>query len=226
MKKKVFSVMLAAVLTVGYAQAQITFGARAGLNLTNVSGDTEDTKMKPGIQLGAVADYPLQDNFSIQAGFLFAQQGYRVSYTDSETSMGVTFKDETKGKMNLNYLQIPINAQYKHDLGGMTLLLQAGPYLGFGLGGKMKSETSTSVTPPSPYYPDDKYSHEEKIKFGGKNELKGFDFGLGIGAGLQFGNIQAGLGYNIGLMNMVPNGSSFVMKNNGLALTATYLFGK
>ena len=203
--KKVYIVLLAAVLTASYAQAQFTFGLRTGFNLTTMTEEGIDTKMKPGFQIGVVGDYALSDNFSIQPGVLFATQGFRWNLS----LMGA----DLKTSINLNYLQIPVNAQYKLDLGGMNLLLQAGPYLGYAVSGKVIAKAGG-------------LKEEEKINFGSnKEEMKAFDFGLGLGAGLQFGNIQAGLGYNIGLANL-SNVEDSSTKNNGLALTVTYLFGK
>ena len=49
--------------------------------------------------------------------------------------------------------------------------------------------------------------------------------GIGAGVGLQFDNIQTGLGHNMGFANLT-NTSEIQMKNNGFALTLTYIFGK
>ncbi|MDR1581718.1 MAG: PorT family protein [Prevotellaceae bacterium] len=207
MFKKVLVVIAIAILTAGSAQAQLRFGARAGFNLTNLSGDVNNTKFKPGFQIGAVGDYSINEAFAIQPGLVFATQGCAVKETGYEN------------KMTLNYLQVPINAQYKLNLGGKTLLLQAGPYLGFGLGGKEKGKED--------FDGDGNWEDfDEKIKMGSGNDadFKTFDFGIGLGAGIQFGNIQAGLGYNLGLAN-INNGTGSI-KNGGLAITLTYLFGK
>ena len=216
MSKKVFVVLLAAVLTASYAQAQFTFGVRAGFNLTDFSGDgVEDSKMKPGFQIGVVGDLALSDNFSIQPGLLFATQGAKWSENESEGDYKVSYSES----INLNYLQIPINAQYKLDLGDMKLLLQAGPYFGYGISGKYKWEESWN---------GNKESGDDKIEFGSdeeKHHFKALDLGLGFGAGLQFGNIQAGVGYNLGLANLAHS-DNYKIKNNGLAITVTYLFGK
>ncbi len=217
MFRKVYVVLLVAVLTAGYAQAQFTFGVRAGFNLTNISakydgkkesGDDKN-KFKPGFQIGVVGEYALSDAFAIQPGILIATQGSKYKF--SETYGGTTY--ESKGSTNLTYIQIPINAQYKLDLGGATLLLQAGPYLGYAISGKYKSE-------------EDGEKSDQKIKFGSDNDkVNPFDFGLGLGAGVQFSNFQVGLGYNFGLTNL-SNIDKQKMKNNGLALTVTYMFGK
>ena len=213
MYKKIFIVSLVAVLTASYAQAQIIFGARAGLNLTNLYQKDESGNMKgldwiPGFQIGVVADYPLLEDLSIQPGILFATQGAK-----SETSLG-TYK--VKATFNLHYIQVPINLQYKHALDNMTLLLQAGPYLGYGIGGKLKADASQGSTT---------VSESKNIKFGSGDDadFKAFDFGLGLGAGLQIGNIQAVLGYNLGLVKLDPDANA---KNIGLALTVAYMFGK
>jgi len=210
MSKKNIIVLLAAVLTASYAQAQTTFGMRAGLNLTNVYQKNEQGEMKgldwiPGFQIGVVADYPLLVDLSFQPGILFATQGAK-----SETTL---FGYKTKIDFTLNYIQIPINLQYKHN---KILLVQAGPYLGYGIGGKVNMEISDGKKT---------VSNSEKIKFGSGDDadFKAFDFGFGFGAGLQLGNIQAVLGYNRGLVKLDPDVD---MKNIGLALTVTYLFGR
>ncbi|MDR1864638.1 MAG: PorT family protein [Bacteroidales bacterium] len=224
MFKKVVTVAVAAVLTAGYAQAQFKFGARAGFNLTNVSEKYADgekpsgddkSSFKPGFQIGVVGEYALSDAFAIQPGIVFATQG-------------ATYKwgEKAKTVIALNYLQVPINAQYKLDLGGAKLLLQAGPYLGFALSGKYKNwdDEGKKVEPE-----DDELA---KIKIGSnkdEDDMKAFDFGLGLGAGVQFGNIQAGVGYNLGLVNTAfreEGDTKSFSKNNGLAITLTYLFGE
>ena len=203
MFKKVLVALAVVALTVGYAQAQFKFGARGGINLSNMKfeydGTTESYKMKPGIQIGAVAEYGLSETLFLQPGFLFAQQGCKIE-EDGET-----------GSITLNYIQIPVNLQFKVDVENTLLLLQAGLYGGFGIGGKFKYE-GVSVD----------------VEFGsGKSaDFKTFDFGLGIGAGIQFSNMQVGIGYNLGLANIDPSGSSKeTAKNNGLAFTFTYFFG-
>ena len=202
--------MLAAALTASYsyAQEQFTFGVRAGFNLTNLYGDGESGDFKPGFQVGVVGDYAFTDAFSFQPGLLFATQGSKGDlgdFDDIEVGSGSM-------SWNLNYIQIPLNFQYKADLGSAKLLLQAGPYLGYGISSKIKVKTGgISVSMDGP-------------KFGsGDENLKPFDLGIGLGAGLQFGNLQVGAGYNLGLTSMDPVGA---MKNNGIAVTLTYFFGK
>lgn len=223
LKKSIF-LLVVAVFTAGFAQAQFKIGARAGFNLTTITGDkevVESAKLKPGFQVGVVGDYAFSEAFSIQPGIVFAQQGYKTN----ETGTSYTYKTT----LNLNYIQVPINAQYKFDLGSIKLLLQAGPYLGYGIGGKYKYEWSGA---------DESGKGDGKIKFGDGDENeetlyidKAFDFGIGAGVGVQVSNFQVAFGYNLGLTSLnkakdAEGNKKPIVKNGGLQLTLTYLFGK
>ena len=217
-KKKL--VFLVALLTASYAQAQFTFGVRAGFNLTKVSApdgrgfENFNPNYKPGFQIGVVGEYDVSDHFAIQPGILFATQGYKVS---ESITIPKTGKVEVKGTVNINYFQIPVNVLCKADFGGNLLLLQAGPYFGFALGGKAKSETTVE---------GETEKDETDLKFGSKeDQLKPFDFGLGYGVIVQLDAIQIGLGYNLGLTKLY-NIDKMSIKNRGFVVTTTYFFGK
>jgi len=254
MIKKVLSILLLAVLSASFLHAQINFGIRAGLNFTNFymigkEGNRIDliSTIKPGFQLGIVAEYPINRAFSIQSGLLFAQHGEKIypfikrpaSWVDFQGN-SIEYKHEfdrfenTKLIMNLNYLQLPVNVQYKFDFGNINLLLHAGPYLGYGISGKIKiwdkygKRLSKGEIESIEFNPGD-YS---KIKFGNdkeKHHLKALDFGIGLGAGLKFNNIQFGLGYIRGLTNILIGLNSAddkrSSKNKGFSITVSYFFG-
>ena len=97
-----------------------TFGAKAGLNLANVSGDVEDNKSLTAFHIGAVAEFEISDQFSFQPELVYSIQG--AAY---ETELlGTTFE----GKEVLSYLNIPLMAKYYVAEG---FSLQAGPQIGF-----------------------------------------------------------------------------------------------
>ena len=179
-------------------------------------------KLKPGIQLGLVLTIPLNDQMMLQPGVVFAQQG--AKWEDSGIQLSnLEAKYSASAKMTLNYFQFPVNFIYRYDMSSSAaLLLQAGPYLGYGLGGKEKSEYSIKA-----YMLSKDESDEVTINFGNnknKHDFKAADFGMGIGAGLLFAEkFQISLGYNLGLADI---GHYVVAKNNGIAFTMTYWLGK
>ena len=221
MNKKFFSVLFVVVLTVSYVQAQFTFGARAGFNLTNVSmkydgkkDEALNPKYKRSFQMGIVGEYGISNNFAIQPCIMFAMQGYKLGST--EIIIDVMMGWEEVVTVNINYFQIPVNAQYKIDLGGSALLLQAGPYFGYAFGGKTKWE----------YFLNDNTTASIKEKtnlaFGSKeDQLSPLDFGLGIGVGLQINAVQIGLRYNLGLANL-HNIEKTKMNNRGFSISANF----
>ena len=220
MNKKIYAVLIAVVFTTGVAQAQFSFGVRGGFNLTNMTVEENiggvtvglDHSFKPGFQAGIVGELAITNALAIQPGILFATQGARLE-TDEFLGMPIEMSSTT----SLNYIQVPINVQYKIPFGNnLRFLLQAGPYLGFALNGNIRTEVSgAGIT----ITPDD-----EKIEFGsGDDEMRRLDFGVGFGAGVEFGNFQVAAGYNLGLANL-SNVDGGTIRNNGLALTVTYLF--
>jgi len=61
------------------------------------------------------------------------------------------------------------------------------------------------------------------------NTRKPFDFGVGMGANVQFWNFQVGIEYELGLANSSTQPKTWgkhSLKNDGFAITLTYLFGK
>lgn len=214
MKKLLLSVLAVAVLFIG-AQAQITFAPRVGLNMANIGGDeTDDYKMKIGMQIGLVTDIAFSDAISLQTGLLFSQKGTKI---DDDA-----FSDPIK--INVNYLEIPINAVYGLDLGGNTLQFLAGPYVGIGLSGKAKSDMDGFEDA------DIQFVNDYIDADADKSPMKRFDFGLNIGAGYKINNIQIQANYGLGFVNLIPDydGEAPDDKNtNGvIQFSVAYFFGK
>ncbi len=193
--------LVLAVSTGTYAQS---FGVQAGFNLSTMAmkagGDkVEDIKMTPGFNIGVVGEMPLSDMFSIQSGLLLDMKGYKYD------------KGGIKQSVNAFYLDIPVLAKAKYELSSLSIYGVLGPYFGFGLSGKYKVN-------------DDSKS----IEWGsGEGEMKRFDIGMTIGAGVEVSAFQFGLSYNLGFANIEGKGDSDnSAKNRGLRITAAYWFGK
>lgn len=207
---KLKTVLLSAALfsaTIG-ASAQsspLQFGVKAGANLSNWSGDINDTDAKFGFNVGVTVDYAFNTNWYLMSGLEFTTKGAKIDLITDYTGEYAT----AKLTGNAMYLQLPIHAGYKLPIAENTnLVFHAGPYLAYGVGGKVTT----------------KIDGFGKVKddFFGDHSFKRFDFGLGFGAGVEFGKINAGLGYDFGLVN-INQGIGTVRNMNGY-LSVGYKF--
>jgi len=175
-------------------EQRISFGIRAGLNVSKLSGfkwedrdspfyDEWSSKNRIGGHFGVVANVPIAQNFYVQPGLYFTAKGSKLECEFH----GSYWKDEEKYEATPYYLEIPVLASYRIPLSDdIKIHINAGPYIAYGLGGKLKELDS-----------DD----NDDI-FGSDGIANRFDFGLNVGAGVSFKKIYAGLGYEFGLLNL------------------------
>lgn len=130
-------ILLSAVFlfsALSYAQ-DVKFGAKVGLNISNLSGDVEDTKSLIGAHLGGFAEISISEKFAIQPELLFSMQGAKSEY--SESDVDYSYSEESKTK--LNYLNVPILAKYYV---AEKFALLAGPQFGILMSAKEEYEFS------------------------------------------------------------------------------------
>lgn len=192
----------------------ITFGIRAGVSMQNINGrDANDNKLEnklvPRFQGGVNVELPLADEFYVQPGLLFAAKG-------------TEFKN-SNANLNISYLEIPVNFLYKPVVGNGKLLLGFGPYVGFGIGGKIKPTNGNS----------------SEVKF--ENTISAVQALTGtyyrktdVGANLLFGYelsnmFSVQLNAQLGLAKINPdidglNNNNTMYKNTGFGLSVGYRF--
>jgi Outer membrane protein beta-barrel domain len=207
---------LSLLLIAGYTtSAQVSLGVQGGVVLSNASGDQNSfafeskPKSKFSWQAGLMADVPFgEGGFRLLPELKFVNKGFKAS----EDLQGL---GSVEGSVGLSYIELPVNLGYAVDLGGAQLLVGAGPYLGFGIGGKTKYDVTIAGGGTQ--------SVEEDIEFGsGEDQVKAFDYGANFMAGVLFSNgFMVKANYSLGLANLsnVPE-SSF--KNNYLGFSLVY----
>nr|NQU93561.1 PorT family protein [Bacteroidota bacterium] len=207
MKNTVKILALAILFAISYQSLAQTFGIKAGLNLANMTMKdddetySDDHKMRPGFYAGGMVDITLVNSLSLQTGLFLSQKGYKYD------------KNDIKSNTSLLYLEVPATANYRFDAGKAKIYVEAGPYLGVGLGGKWK-------------YEEDGESESESIKFGKDENLKLLDFGLRVGGGVEVNAIQIGIYYGLGLANISHDSDGgYKMTNKVLGFTLGYWFG-
>lgn len=232
-KLSLFLVLAAGMLFSANAQ-ELTWGVRGGLNISNAadkySGEVEegesksdyeqDFKSRVGFHLGVILDWGLSESFYIQPGLYFATRGAKLEESDED------YKFETK--YQLNYLELPILASYRISLGENTQWhINAGPYLAYGLGGKVKWEASYDGESESGDYKAFGTSDEDDEEGDEKGGLKRFDAGLSFGTGISVKKMYFGVVYDLGLTNIADKdewGDDYKIKNRNFAITVGYTF--
>lgn len=173
--KKLFFTVAAVAFSTATLFAQLSIGAKAGVNLSNVNGDVDNTDMKVGFHVGGYVNVAFSDALSLQPELLFNSIGYK--YTDMD---GI---DEVDVTSSLNYLSIPVSLMYSFG----PVNVHAGPQLGFLLSAKEKYDIDGA--------------DDEDIK----DLFKSTDVGFNVGAGVKFSKLNVTARYTVGLSNIADD---------------------
>jgi hypothetical protein len=115
--------LLAGIFISQTSQAQISIGAKGGLNVSNLSGVSDvqglESKALYGFHLGGYATFNFGRHFAIQPEVVYSTQGAKLeNATNSEN-------------LNLNYFNIPVMVRFLTTNG---FFVEAGPQFGFQVG--------------------------------------------------------------------------------------------
>ena len=172
----VLSILCAAYI----AQAQLSGGAKAGLNLAQMygkaEGESETTDMVVGFQFGGYLNYKISETFIFQPELVFSRLGGKESEYDPD------FQEEIDVKFKLDYLTLPLNFKFQVN---ENFGLLVGPQIGFMVGAKAKVDFfGTSV--------------EADVK----DQFKGIDFGANVGLSYTINKLSFDARYYLGLSNI------------------------
>lgn len=169
--------------------------------------------VKPGFHLGFSLDKSLSDQLSIKYGLLFTTKGVFLEYNLEGR--------ELKGKVNINFLEVPLTLKVSTSWGQNRLFGRFGAYTALAVGGKLTSVAELQGKT---------VTVEEKIKFGTNRDfdlLRRRDAGLTFGGGVEVGNLTTEILYDLGLSN---NYSSHrygnTNKNRVLRVSVGYILKK
>lgn len=220
-------VALALLVSAGAsAQMPISFGVKAGANLSNYSEGDMDAKF--GFNVGITADINIAPSLYVLTGLELTTKGAKQEESISESFMGTSYSIKVKETSNPMYLQLPIHLGYKLEVTpGTNIVFRAGPYLAYGIGGKSKTEISGNfgdLDLNNLLNQLDLKNGESDIFGNGENQLdtKRFDFGIGGGVGAEFGKISATIGYDLGLTKLYD--ADGAAKNRNAYLSLGYRF--
>lgn len=128
MRRYIIIVLLSFLPVLAFSQGAPSphFGAKGGINFTTVGGESNAFTVKGN--LGIYGVYFFDYFWHIKAELLYSGQGHGA-------------QSDTDGKLNLNYLNLPILAGYSPNY---NLNFHLGPQIGFLLGAKSKFQGNTT----------------------------------------------------------------------------------
>ena len=200
--KKLFLGAAVAMSSLAFAQQ---FGVKAGMNVSSLSTEEglSDQGSKIGFNAGVFMNAPIATNFSIQPELLYSQMGDKYD----QVINGTTYARSR----HLDYIALPVMFQYNAT---PAFYLEAGPEFGLSVSAKnkIKNETTGETLAESDNYKDD---------------INGFNFGLGLGAGYYFTpNIGLTARYVAGLTDIAKDrpDNSDAIRNNTFQVGLAYKF--
>jgi hypothetical protein len=225
MKTRNLSIALILMLSTTFAFAQYSeqgktsFGILGGVNLQTFNGkdfigDKLENDMIVGYHVGFNVLIPVAPEFYFQPGLLFAAKGAK----NTNALLTTTY--------SISSIELPLNLVYRGSLGNGYVLVGFGPYISYGLIGKVNYEGGN-------------LSYEPEFEFKNEVELtdplttsyfKPLDAGGNIFVGYEMvGGIFIQLNTQIGMLNIKPEDKRFpsdksVIKNTGFGLSLGYRF--
>jgi len=199
--------VIAFVLFSQMAEAQV-FGVRGGVDFANMAisenGTGISSKILTGFHAGPVIEFKMQHSFFFNTGLLYASKGYLLDAGKLSDAANIM-----NGTAKFGYFEVPLNFAYKFPVNEKSkFFVQAGPYAGYCLTAKATTQGQTLNL--FRYY-----------------DIQRFDYGVGMGAGMEFGSLVASLNYELGLANLFKYptvDASF--KNRVIQISLAYMFGR
>jgi hypothetical protein len=197
MKRVQYLLILGALLVVSSVDAQVRFGAKAGLNIANAefNKDNFSSDNVTGFLVGPTVEAMFgRGGLGLDLALLYSQKGF----------------DSDVDKVKNSYLEVPVNLKLKLGVPLVNPYFTAGPYIGFRISGDKAWDVSKTI--------------KEDIK--AKSFSAGLNFGLGaeLFDKLQVG-LNYGWGLTDNYATFDGNDpDSYKGKSHSWSVTATFFF--
>ena len=166
--------ILLAMLACVSASAQVKFGAKVGLDLTNFWGKECGHQLVLNYQAGLLMEYKFHPHFGISPEVVFAAQGGQEKADDASDVGGFIRSDK---HYHTNYINVPVMLKYYP---AQDFSIDFGPQVGFNVYSKYTKDKHEAT-----YY---------------KDMTKAVDFGLGLGCTYDLDkNVFMQVRYTLGL---------------------------
>ncbi len=153
------------------ANAQIRYGITGGINFntSEISGIDVDTKAGWNLGVTALVDLPL--GFSIQPSLVYSQKGANLVSMDGFTA-----------SQSMGFLELPVSVQWGPDLLLFRPFVDVTPFVGYALNNKFVANLNIPRSGLSA-----SANVNESLPW---NNLERFEYGVGIGGGINVWKLQ------------------------------------
>ena len=203
--KKLFTLLFLVCLFSTMSFAQMQAGLKAGVNISNLSGDDAGSPdSKTGFAFGGFFMYQFSPMFAIQPEAYYTMKGATDKMDFEGTTVDLTY--------TLNYIEIPVLFKFLIPIqgSGVKPAIFAGPFLGINTTAKVKAEFNGQ-------------SQEDDI-----TDTKSTEFGLQFGGGIGFpvgkGELGVDIRYILGLSTIDDSADEADVKNNVININLYYGF--
>ena len=207
-----------------FATAQISVGARVGLNFANqrveVNGlpTARDPRSIRVIDLAIPVEISFSEKFSFQPEFHFTRKGETIGFTNDTFAL-VTIK------CRYDYIDVPLLGKLDFDSGGGKLYIIAGPLFSYGLGG-------TEFITVGNESEENDIDFQDLIGLGEERIYDRFNIGAVVGVGMEVllkrGRIVGDLRYGISFDNVFEETDAtmgvLTAKNYAITASIGYMF--
>ena len=196
MRRFFLSVIAIVAVTSMTANAQIVrFGVQGGFTSSNSTVKNFDTKSVSLYQLGMALNFPIAAGFAIQPALVYQMKGTSLDKAIDAGFISSFRSLETK----VGFLELPVQIQWGPDLVAFRPYVFAEPFIGIGINTENTVTTINSI--------------RTNTKDVAKSAQKRLEYGLGIGAGLEFWKIQVSARYFWNFGSLYNGDSSFDNSN-------------
>jgi hypothetical protein len=200
--KFIFSIFLLTVFQISFAQ--IRFGTRASVSITNLTKAHSISKSRTGFQIGALGLIPLdmKDQFFFVPEIQYSMQGEYNVHEPKDTD---DYPEEKDIKTFSGFINTPLFLRFYLSSLENDFFFEGGPYLGF-----LVNENIERIENTEPY----------------DEEMKSFDLGLGLGVGYSFNRqFELSIRYYYGFPDQVKNDAADTANHNSvLNFGLSYIF--
>ena len=173
--KRLFLMAVAAVAVMVSglnANAQVRFGVLGGFTSSSTKAENINTESVSLYHAGVAAKVSLPYNLAIQPQLIYQVKGTAVS----KSAAGVTASADTK----VGYVEVPVQIQWGPDLIVCRPYVLAEPFVGYALNVKATKSIASIQTVINDFK---------------DLNLNLFEYGVGVGAGIEFWRLQLSAKY-------------------------------